>query len=469
MSAPTSTFGEPSGPLHALRVTYQDLETLAVATAGMSSAVLDLAGATGAVAVDGNLVLSAILNPGGFAQIEGRCTAAVLGPQGMAAFVLVLTAESIGLRAAVVLYRAVDVMVDVTVTTFDFGWHLGQFLATGDGDWEEFLTEHPGVIDGVVAVASVVLGGGLAATLNPALIPYLLHGGGPKGGAAVVALLYPYEDGVPHVNGPFTPDRSSQDRFGSGKALPNFLSGIVDRSNDMGDNAEHPERQGQISIRKVTGADGATRYIVDIPGTQDWHINPLGGDMNYLNDLGTNLKALSGQRTEYEAGIAEAMRRAGVPAGAEVMLVGHSQGGIVAMNAAQASGTSRFPFNVTHVLTAGSPVGLIDVPDRIHVLSLENANDIVPHLDNATNPHGPTRNTAVFTNPTGTVGGNHAVEGNYLQASAQLESRPEAADFISSSKGFVASEAKTETEVYQITRWADGDPNLPPASYSGSW
>lgn len=43
-------------------------------------------------------------------------------------------------------------------------------------------------------------------------------------------------------------------------------------------------------------------------------------------------------------------------------------------------------FNITHVVTAGSPIGRTDIPADVQVLSLENQRDIVPHLDAAPNP-----------------------------------------------------------------------------------
>ena len=94
--------------------------------------------------------------------------------------------------------------------------------------------------------------------------------------------------------------------------------------------------------------------------------------------------AARGQR-----GIAEALALAGASAGDPVMLVGHSQGGMVAAQAAADSASGAFAYNVIHVLTAGSPIGLADVPDDVQVLALENNNDVVPHLDSTDNPRSP--------------------------------------------------------------------------------
>ena len=67
------------------------------------------------------------------------------------------------------------------------------------------------------------------------------------------------------------------------------------------------------------------------------------------------------------------------------MLVGHSQGGMVAAELAGELNRDH-EFTVTHVVTAGSPIGLSPVPSSISVLSLENRGDVVPELDGSDNP-----------------------------------------------------------------------------------
>jgi thioesterase domain-containing protein len=129
---------------------------------------------------------------------------------------------------------------------------------------------------------------------------------------------------------------------------------------------------------------------------------------------------MAGNNTVLQKGIEEALRRAGAQdTGAPVMLVGHSQGGIVA---AQATGDLvAHGYNVTHVLTAGSPVGRIDVPDSVQMLSLENRNDIVPHLDASDNPDLPNRTTVTFDNQGNSVGKNHQIPENYTSAARELD------------------------------------------------
>ena len=109
-------------------------------------------------------------------------------------------------------------------------------------------------------------------------------------------------------------------------------------------------RHGEIDVRILTMPDGTRKAIVDITGTKSWTPHP-GPD---VTDLTTNVLALAGRRTAYEAGVLAAMRQAGVGRHDDVMLVGHSQGGLIAVNAARhAAGR----FRITHVVTAGAPVG----------------------------------------------------------------------------------------------------------------
>jgi pimeloyl-ACP methyl ester carboxylesterase len=68
-----------------------------------------------------------------------------------------------------------------------------------------------------------------------------------------------------------------------------------------------------------------------------------------------------------------------------VLLVGHSQGGILAAALAsdRAFGARH---RVTHVVTTGAPVGLFPVGGHVRVLAVEHTDDPVPRLDLTPNP-----------------------------------------------------------------------------------
>ena len=83
----------------------------------------------------------------------------------------------------------------------------------------------------------------------------------------------------------------------------------------------------------------------------------------------------------YEDAVERAITAAGVPDGAHLMLVGHSQGGIATRNlAADREFTHRYV--VDGVLTGGAPVqnGFPPVDSRTHTIAMENLRDPVPKL-----------------------------------------------------------------------------------------
>jgi pimeloyl-ACP methyl ester carboxylesterase len=161
---------------------------------------------------------------------------------------------------------------------------------------------------------------------------------------------------------------------------------------------------------------------------------------------------MAGNPTTLENGIKDALSQAHVGPHDPVMLVGHSQGGIVAARAANDFVTSG-QYNVTHVITAGSPIGRIPIPDTVQVLSLENSGDIVPHLDARDNPATANRTTVTFDNQTGSVDGNHELEGNYVTAAGQLDSStdPSVQAFRNSAGSFLSG-SQVQTHQYQVKR-----------------
>lgn len=138
---------------------------------------------------------------------------------------------------------------------------------------------------------------------------------------------------------------------------------------------------GAVEVLRTTTPAGRRHWTVIIPGTQA----PLAGGVNPM-DNATNLLALAGRRTDVERAVVTALDRSGVAPGEPVSLVGHSQGGLVAARlAADPLVTARF--TVDSVLTAGSPLGPVGVPEAVSVLSLEDVRDITVGLDGQPNAH----------------------------------------------------------------------------------
>ncbi len=98
--------------------------------------------------------------------------------------------------------------------------------------------------------------------------------------------------------------------------------------------------------------------------------------------------ALVRTTTNYTTCVREAIDAALVPRGAQVLLVGHSEGGIVAMDLAGDPAFNGGRVRVNQVVAAGSPISSKPVAagSGTRVLSIENVNDIVTHLDAADPP-----------------------------------------------------------------------------------
>ena len=213
------------------------------------------------------------------------------------------------------------------------------------------------------------------------------------------------------------------------------------------------EEAGVISIQRVEHADGRVSWVVYVPGTTDWTV----GD-GEPQDLLTNLEGVGGTPTAMESAVVTAMRQAGIQPGEEVALYGHSQGGITVSNIA-ADPAIQDRYNITTVLTAGSPTAGAAIPDDVHALQLENAGDAVPGLDAAPTPTGPHRQVAMLDTHQMDVGGYPHASDVYAQATEGLEERaPELADWRTSfSHASGAGEQGATTTEYTFAVQRDTD------------
>lgn len=204
------------------------------------------------------------------------------------------------------------------------------------------------------------------------------------------------------------------------------------------------------------GAGGGTVAVVHLPSTQVWFPtrgpNPVDGE--------TNVRSVAGQGTAVSAGVSAAMRAAGVRRGEPVMLVGYSQGGLTA---AQLAADPRFraEFSPRVVLTAGSPIAHMPVPDDVSVLALEHDGDYVHGLDGADNPDRASWTTveAASGEPAHSAPG-YAATADLVDASEHpslLAWREEAAPFLADPSGSEAVEVTTTTWV--LTRTGQNSPS----------
>jgi pimeloyl-ACP methyl ester carboxylesterase len=187
------------------------------------------------------------------------------------------------------------------------------------------------------------------------------------GRVGLLALAYGREDVAPRVtltdlHAPFA------------TAAPASLAGLVEHLAQVAELSDEEAGRGTVEIQTLTGADGRRRHIVYLPGLDD--LDPLSVDGD-VRDVGAAVNLEAGRPGAYGAGIVRAMGEAGVLPGEQVLLVGHSQGGMQAVQLA-VQGT---PYDITQVVTLGSPHVPGDLPAGVHVLSLEHLGDPIPLLD----------------------------------------------------------------------------------------
>lgn len=135
-----------------------------------------------------------------------------------------------------------------------------------------------------------------------------------------------------------------------------------------------------VRIDSVT-TDGAQRWIVYLGGT----VTTDAGS-SHAFDMTSNLAALSGETAASERAALIAMREAGISPQDPVLLVGHSQGGLIAARLAQ-----HPELTVSGVVTAGAPVAAL--PTGVPTIDLVHSDDVIPALGGEASEPEPQRIT----------------------------------------------------------------------------
>lgn len=157
-------------------------------------------------------------------------------------------------------------------------------------------------------------------------------------------------------------------------------------------NKRSQQLQGQVTeVEKVISPDGEERYVVLIPGTS---AGPLADSTNPANHI-SNMQMMAGITSDAERSVIAAMEAAGIPAGAPVTFIGHSQGGLVASRLASDPQIQN-QYHLDFVLTFGSPTGLAQLPEELPSLHLEEVDDVVPALDGSANTASKNHVTVTF-------------------------------------------------------------------------
>jgi len=426
---------------------YEDLATLARLTEDVGYGLAAIAAECRGLLADPQLAASALLDPAGAARVEWSVVTAVAGVSGLAGVAARFLSRAASLRLAVLHYRATDAGQAAALDAAR--WGAGRVagatlmaaptasavalgaLAGARVDPQRLLVEHPQLVDSLVGASP-----GLLSSLPGVLVRDVPTAAGWLGKA------YP--------DGGLTVKPTGEDTDPAASRPPTTLTDVVTALDHRDDRAS--AAHDQIDVRVISRADGQRAFIVDLPGTRAWN-DPLTAHPA-TNDLGTNLHALAGEVTTRERGVAEALRQAGADRNDPVMLVGHSQGGLVAAAAAHDSGSAQFPYRVSHVVALGAPIGRVTVPAQVQLLAVENAYDIVPHLDAATNRDRPQQTTVTISDQRHDIGRNHDLNGTYLPAMRQVDvaGDPSIVSFRRSASDFLSPTATVRTAVFELGR-----------------
>jgi hypothetical protein len=458
-----------TGGVDGVAASYAAMLALADRFGAAATRLREVATADARVLVCSDLVESAPLSPVTFAEAEARVVEATSGPWGAVEAAAMLKGDALLVRGMVAAYRDCDSLVETSFTVLDH--QVGQaagaaarFAAPGallpallavpawnrlplrmrrrlgtlvDGRLEAEIDAHPEATQHAVDATGGLLDGLLG--LPPS------HLAAPDA-AADVARLYPAEH-APVVR------RRDDLATPLGRVPPADLAGLLrhlEQTNAISP-PDRPDDQGTIEVQTLHGPDGRLRYVVYLPGTDDPGVAPWSHESD-ARDLPADLRSEAGQPTAYAVGIERAMTEAGIGRHDPVLLVGHSLGGMEAASLL-AHGS---PFHLTHVVTAGSPIGGIHhYPPGTHVLSLENRGDVVPLLDGRDNADSVRQVTVQFDDPGTTVIGSHALR-HYVHgaASADASGDPAVREQLTSLRahGFLGSDDRATSQVFQIVR-----------------
>ncbi len=124
----------------------------------------------------------------------------------------------------------------------------------------------------------------------------------------------------------------------------------------------------QIRIERYTAPGEPPRYVVYVAPTQTF--SPIAGEEPW--DLTSNVAGVAGLPAGSIRATEQAMADAGITSESEVVLVGFSQGGLVA-DAVAASGN----WNAVGLETYGDPGGGIDLPEGIDGVAVRHSDDFV--------------------------------------------------------------------------------------------
>jgi hypothetical protein len=370
-------------------VDYEELRRMSRVWGVAARSLAEESVAVAACAAEPCIATNAAFDPMGAARSEMAILAAAAIPHGLAAMSAKLAADGLTLEAVVLKEEIVDDFPIRELAAFDDWLTTAAFRLPIDpgGVWRDGSARIAALGDAGIGYLSPFLEpllallapsaqfrSDVAASRTLRVDPLL---GLPLAAVGVVA-----PEGPGYVVA--TPLRPAWSDTAIGA-----LGSAMRRVSDL----EHSSA-ADLAIERVVAADGTTRWVVELPGMRHMGVS---GDPQ---DLSGSVAAMALPATAYTRSVAQALDAAGVPQGAPVLLVGHSEGGIVAMDLAADPAFNGGRVRVTHVVAAGSPISSKQVApgSGTAVLSVENVNDVVTHLDAvAAAPETPQRLTYQFS------------------------------------------------------------------------
>jgi len=383
---------------------------------------------------DPDLLASAVLAPVSFARAEAALGATLLGPEALPC----VAAECGTLAGSTVAARQVIELADsgeVQRLWIDATEMLPPMVPVLPG----VPSVPPGLpgIPGIPEMPEMPLTESipLAAAGAAGVLTTLLGPG--RAGALSDQLSTSYGPETPVLTTPVSPSPAT-----AGTAVP--PRSVTDLVTRLGQLSTAPD--GDVEVQTLTAADGSRRHVVYLPGTDD--MNPLSSDRQ-LRDMQENVRLVGGKGTAYAAGVLTALEAAGVRPGEPVLLTGHSQGGMVAV----ALAAQRSPYDVTNVVTFGSPTAqAADLPADVQVLSLEHDGDLVPQLAGVGHPSAE-HVTVHFDSGIEGVAGNHSFPHYTAGAEAvDASTDPDVVRSVKTLAGYFAPGQAGNSQLFQLTR-----------------
>lgn len=405
------------GGAHGVEADMDDMDATGGTIRSTGFEVTAIAASSHRFLLDGNLLESAVLSPGTFATFEAELLAALDGPNALTAHGLSMSAAGIFMQGMAKAYAFTDQALEITDDIGDWAqgftlplqlaWALSpaglpgtaldvaeladQGLFTDPATW---LVEHPDQLEELVASSPgfVALLSSLAPSWAAPLIGFPLD---VEQGSSILAGLYDQE----------LQSLTAEDTYAS--EGPSDIQAALERLDEV---AAHDD---QFQVEVVDGV-----YNVYLPGTKAFD-SPLD-QSGLVQNMGTNFAAVAGDDNAYQQAVLEAL--ADVPPGAQINFIGHSQGGIVAARLAEAiaNGETDVQGRVNAVLTAGSPVDDIDLPEDVQMVSLVNEYDIVPRLDGEGYGDRSNHTSIVFEEQNGDTTANHSLGEVYVTQAGDI-------------------------------------------------